>query len=491
MKSCVKTVAAVSFMFFGSFLSSASAQDFQSFLTRVNSLPDSVRTTVVDSFMTATKSFPVIESDSVAHYIYRGPATSVTVPGDANNWNISGSPMSNIGGTNFWYLTQTYPPDARLEYKFVTNGSTWILDPLNPRQIVEGFGPNSELRMPEYVPPPEVQYCPAIPHGSRVDTVMYSSELSNSRKISVYLPPGYSASPDSFPVVYFQDGSEAISLENMENVIDYLTAHGLIRPIIAVFVPYVNRTPEYAGNQVTPFMSFFVNGVVHYVDSTFHTIHTPTGRAVIGASYGGNISLWLGSTYPDVFGNVGSQSSYVDPAIATNFQNGSKLNLKIYMDLGTYDIPSLIPMVHDFVQILKSRGYDYEYHEYDEGHNWGNWRAHVKNALELFFPPEQTGVNEAAPKPHNYSLGQNFPNPFNPTTTIGYKLSALSSVTLKIYDVLGREVTTLVNGRQNEGSYTVKFDASRLSSGLYFYKLVAQDNNGRGLVSTKKLMLLK
>ncbi len=352
MKSCTKSLIGVALFTLLSFSPQAHSQGFQNFLTRVNSLPDSMRTAVVDSFMSAISSFPIVEQDSVVHFVYRGTATSVTIPGDANAWQIDALPMTHIGGTNMWYVTQIYPPDARLEYKYVINGSTWLLDPLNPHQIVEGFGPNSELRMPEYVPPPEVQYYPDIPHGSEVDTVLYSNELSNSRKIVTYLPPGYSVPSDSFPVVYFQDGSEALSLENAKNVIDYLTAHKMIRPVIAVFVPYVNRTPEYAGNQVNAFMSFFVNGVVHYVDSNFRTIESPAGRAVAGASYGGNISLWLGSTYPDIFGNVGAQSSYVDPSISTDFQNGSKLDLKIYMDLGTFDIPELIPMVRAFVQIL-------------------------------------------------------------------------------------------------------------------------------------------
>ncbi|HQT90570.1 MAG TPA: alpha/beta hydrolase-fold protein, partial [Candidatus Kryptobacter bacterium] len=279
---------------------------------------------------------------------------------------------------------------------------------------------------------------------------------------------------------------EAISLENMENVIDYLTAHSLILPVIAVFVPYVNRTPEYAGNQVDSFISFFVNGVVHYVDSTFRTIHAPQGRAVIGASYGGNISLWLGSTYPDIFGNVGAQSSYVDPAISADFQNGNKLGLKIYMDLGTFDIPSLIPMVRGFVQILKYLGYDYEYHEFNEGHSWGNWRAHVKNALELFFPPEQTGVNEVMPKPRDYLLGQNFPNPFNPTTTITYRVSVWGFVTLKVFDILGREVATLVNVHKAAGEYSVKFAGNSLASGVYFYSLSAS-----GYSETRKMEVLK
>ncbi len=102
-----------------------------------------------------------------------------------------------------------------------------------------------------------------------------------------------------------------------------------------------------------------------------------------------------------------------------------------------------------------------------------------------------TGVRSPAGTAGTFRLYQNYPNPFNPTTAINYKLAKLSSVTLKIYDVLGREVVTLVNGRQNAGSYTVNFDGSRLSSGVYFYRLVAEDNGARGFVSTKKLVLIK
>ncbi len=88
--------------------------------------------------------------------------------------------------------------------------------------------------------------------------------------------------------------------------------------------------------------------------------------------------------------------------------------------------------------------------------------------------------------PQTYALLQNYPNPFNPTTVITYHLPINSFVTLKIYDVLGREVVGLVNGRQNAGSHSVIFNASNLPSGLYFYRLQA------GTFSeTKKLLLLK
>ena len=88
--------------------------------------------------------------------------------------------------------------------------------------------------------------------------------------------------------------------------------------------------------------------------------------------------------------------------------------------------------------------------------------------------------------PMHFSLAQNFPNPFNPTTVISYQLSALSSVSLRVYDILGREVATLVNEKQNAGKYSVTFDGSRLASGVYFYRLVAGSH-----YATKKLLLLK
>ncbi len=88
--------------------------------------------------------------------------------------------------------------------------------------------------------------------------------------------------------------------------------------------------------------------------------------------------------------------------------------------------------------------------------------------------------------PSTYALFQNFPNPFNPTTKIGFQLSALSKVSLKIYDLLGREVETLVDGEISAGVHRVTFDASRFASGIYFYRLQAGN-----FTATKKLLLLK
>jgi hypothetical protein len=96
--------------------------------------------------------------------------------------------------------------------------------------------------------------------------------------------------------------------------------------------------------------------------------------------------------------------------------------------------------------------------------------------------------------PKVFALEQNYPNPFNPTTVISYQLPVASEVSLKVYDVLGREVMTLVNGRQEAGAYNLNFNASNLSSGVYFYRLQASATNGASssnFVSTKKMMLVK
>ncbi len=88
--------------------------------------------------------------------------------------------------------------------------------------------------------------------------------------------------------------------------------------------------------------------------------------------------------------------------------------------------------------------------------------------------------------PDNFSLSQNYPNPFNPTTTINYELPVTNFVSIKVYDVLGNEVETLVNEKQNAGSYSVGFNAAELPSGIYFYKLVTEKFS-----ETKKMILVK
>ena len=91
----------------------------------------------------------------------------------------------------------------------------------------------------------------------------------------------------------------------------------------------------------------------------------------------------------------------------------------------------------------------------------------------------------------NFSLNQNYPNPFNPVTNINFLIPTSGNVSMKVFDMLGKEVKVLVNGIYGQGSYNVTFDGSNLNSGMYFYTIEFTNNQGQSFKDTKKLMLVK
>ncbi len=150
------------------------------------------------------------------------------------------------------------------------------------------------------------------------------------------------------------------------------------------------------------------------------------------------------------------------------------------------------------------------FYSYNQGNNWlpvndgfpPNTEirsdAIVYSTLNVYVAPtngvyrrplsQLTGINSIQSTISNFRLEQNYPNPFNPSTVISYELSVAGIVTLKVYDVKGNEVATLVNENKNAGSYSVTFDAGKynLSSGMYFYKLSAD-----GFEDTKRMVIVK
>ncbi|MBL8015967.1 MAG: T9SS type A sorting domain-containing protein, partial [Ignavibacteria bacterium] len=97
-----------------------------------------------------------------------------------------------------------------------------------------------------------------------------------------------------------------------------------------------------------------------------------------------------------------------------------------------------------------------------------------------------TGFSNTSESPEGFALGQNYPNPFNPSTRISFTIPEKSSVTLKVYNVAGCEVKTILNSEMQAGEHYVQFDAGSLSSGIYFYTLCAN-----GVSETRKMILVK
>ncbi len=107
-------------------------------------------------------------------------------------------------------------------------------------------------------------------------------------------------------------------------------------------------------------------------------------------------------------------------------------------------------------------------------------------SIEVTVVANSTGVDENNNLINSFALSQNYPNPFNPSTIISYQLATAGQVSLKVYDVLGNEVATLVNKVQDPGSHSINFNASNLSTGVYFYQLKSGNYS-----LTKKMTLIK
>ncbi|MDP3830835.1 MAG: hypothetical protein Q8Q47_06170, partial [Ignavibacteriaceae bacterium] len=133
--------------------------NFNSFISYVNGISDSLqKSAVLDSFISFHRNIRIpIAEDSWAVFLYKGNVNSVSIAGDFTNWTANLS-LSKLPNSNFFYYKKIFENNARLDYKLVLNGSTWILDPYNPNRVSGGYGPNSELAMPDYIQPWEINF---------------------------------------------------------------------------------------------------------------------------------------------------------------------------------------------------------------------------------------------------------------------------------------------------------------------------------------------
>lgn len=450
---------------------------FEAFLEGLRGRPEWERASLVEQFMHTTRAFPLLEGETTAHFLYTGNAERVTIPGDMNGWNPSGSPMQRIEGTDFWYHSCQFESNARIDYKFLVDGSNWIPDPRNPLRVEGSYGWNSELRMPRYRSPREIEPHPAIPHGSIYEAGICSQFLANSRDIRIYTPPGYMATDQCYPVVVFHDGVEFLSMGCAGNILNYLIAQRRMRPVIGVFVPPVNRNAEYSGPQMGAFHAFIVEEVLPFVDARYRTLRTAAERATIGVSNGGNIALWLGHSYPEVFGNIAAMSSNVVTAVFEAYEESPRLNLKFYLDIGTYDQEELKPRIREFVELLRLKGYQYQFRKYHEGHSWGSWRAHVGRALTMFFPQDEL-IGISPSKALRSSMMQNhLPDALTPSDAISIVIPEDGRFTLKVLDLAGRDVRTVLDGRLARGEHRIRLGLEGMRAGVYSYVLSGENFN--------------
>jgi len=301
--------------------------------------------------------FPVVEEENVT-FVYLGKVKNkISVAGDMNNYSLAADYMKKIEGTNLYYKRIKFPLDARIQYIYIKDGKL-TLDPLNKKQCFGGLGPFSELQMPMYKLPKEIDYDPEAHHGKIQAFRFHSEIMDNNRIVHVYLPPNYDPS-EKYPVIYAQDGSDYLRFGFFDNILDNLIKEGLIEEVI--------------GN--------------------------PSKRLVMGASFGGLISVYAAFKHSRVFRNAASQSGYLSrkkDRIIREFEKSSKKKIKFYLDCGTYEtnvglvFGNFIEGNRMMCETLRARGYKFVYQELHEGHNWGNWRSRIRNILTTFFKRHRT-----------------------------------------------------------------------------------------------------
>ncbi len=366
-----------------------------SFLRHLESRPLTARHEVVEKFFAKHPATPVIEQDSIVWFFYHGPAQVVAVTGDLQHaWSLPDT-MTKIGcgDEGLFYRRYIVPPDARVDYKLVVDGRE-ILDPMNPRTAPSGFGDHSELRMPRFTSDRSLRERTGVQKGS-LDTLQFVSRNPGirPRPVLIYTPAGYS---DTlwYPTVYVHDGRDAIDFALMPRVLDNLVADGAIRPLIAVFIPPVERSDEYIHARHIAFGDALCDELVPMIDRTYRTSMRPEDRLMMGISNGGHISLRTVLRRPDTFLNAAGQSSTpthdlffgIDRALQAE---ASRPAFRLYLDVGVYDLGmgeawSFLEGNRAIHRALLTHEQPHVYHEFNDGHQWANWRERTAEILEWF-----------------------------------------------------------------------------------------------------------
>ena len=328
--------------------------------------------------------------------LFRGEAESVSWNGDFNSWsgdNSFDNKGTRVEGTNIWMLKTSFPSDARLDYK-VTIDESWILDPVNPHYQWSGFGPNSELRMPDWKPEPLLKRIPEAAKGSLTNNkLIKSSNLGYDVQYQVYTPVGY-VNLTNLPVIYILDGQEYADDKLGATVImlDNLIHLKKIKPVVAVFVDPRNpddldenrRADEFSTS--SEYNDFFIKELMPEIEANYKISTKKNDTALLGTSLGGLNTTYLGFTNPDTFGKLGIQAPafwYKEKEIYGLVRETKEADFNIYMSVGTIgdNLNDARRMKKEFDRL----DLDYTYTEVNEGHSWGAWSAQMDDILIQFF----------------------------------------------------------------------------------------------------------
>ncbi len=377
--------------------------EFGKFIKRAEGASD--KKALVEQFVKSQNRFPIIEGDSLAHIVYVGEARDLALRGDMFE-DGEERPMHRLSGTDFYYASFKFEPEARVCYQFIKDLEQRMADPRNPDKTnwTLFVGEASEIYMPRSDRARHFLEPPAGPRG-RLDTLSFTSEKirishrtwGGERRVQVYLPPGYDAATKRYPVIYVNDGDNSLEHGQMKNTLDNLIGK-TVQPVIAVFIQ--SRSPyEFARLERKSYARMVAEKVVHFIDAKYRTITRPEARALLGGDEGGYSAVYTGFLHSEVFGKIAGQSVLAiadgGPELITLAQNSPHLPLKLYLDWGKYDYRyssyeyDVAGFSRGLVKVLRDKKYEVAGGEVNEGADFASWRRRTDKILQEFFPSQR------------------------------------------------------------------------------------------------------
>ncbi|MFK7801396.1 MAG: alpha/beta hydrolase-fold protein [Anaerolineae bacterium] len=367
-------------------------EGFQNFISEVEATDRTLRQGLVNKYVVSAPQIPVLTQDH-AIFLWQGTPDNVALLGDMTFWNPEKSiPLNRLFNTDLWYHIAPFESDARLDYMYLVDGEIQELDPSNPIQVKSGFGRRSVLSMPNYTVP--VEFLPTaadIPAGTLTTETIDSQALVQIRTLFVYKPAQPPTSDNGqYPSVYIHDGSDYLNLIDATAILDRLIADGRIPPLVAVFIPPIDRFAEYERND--DYVKFLADEAVPFVRGKYNTSQSPAETGTLGASMGGLISAYAALNRPDTFGLVGSQSgamSYGSDGVIRQIELMASADIRFYLTIGSYETElngdsnqgNLLAGNDRFVAQLRAKQYEFVYEIRPQGHSWGFWQATLGETL--------------------------------------------------------------------------------------------------------------
>jgi enterochelin esterase family protein len=359
---------------------------------------------------------PGDDRHALVTFVWRGKDgdRTVAVQIGMGRGRVDRSQLRRVPGTDLWYRTERLRADARCCYQFAVNDGPGPIedaprgdfvtritalrkDPLNPRFEPLGVRASaSVLELPDAPPQPWVKKNPATPAGDVASREVKSRRLGRSVAVKVYTPVGHARNGKRYGLLVLFDGPTYNLLVPTPTILDNLIADGKVAPLVCVFVTHVDRMKELDRNK--PFTDFLAEELVPWARKEFHATDDPRQTVVAGSSLGGLAAAFAAYTHPTVFGNVLSQSGAYSFAwdgegepveMGRLFASAPKLSVRFYMDAGLME--TALPMMNRGVSllsanrhvrdVLRAKGYELHYREFNGGHEYLNWRGTLADGL--------------------------------------------------------------------------------------------------------------